>query len=269
MRFWRRRIGEFCVYCVLAVTANTAVLASEPAAMQPGRKWNGNAVRLFVSESLRQQSIAIKAGTDIDSTVKAAAAPWENASDIQLSFADSALESVSSSRSGGDGTSLITVAATSENLALFPEQENSAPAYTRLFYDRRGAIKEADVVLNPYIQFSSDETPGTFDLQSVLTHEFGHVLGLRHSPVASATMFGRLSPNRERTTKGIEARTLTASDISAVRAVYGPGSSVVECCAAVLGTLLGPIGSTGVVWAEDADSGRLVAADEFGNGSFS
>ncbi len=268
MQNWRRRIAEFCVYCLLAVTVNTAVLASEPTALQAGRKWNGSTVRLLISGSLRQQSTAIKAGTDIDAAVKAAVSPWETSVDIRLVFTDSTLESVSNSRSGGDGASLITVAATSENLALFPEQENSAPAYTRLFYDRRGAIIEADVVLNPYIQFSSDETPGTFDLQSVLTHEFGHVLGLKHSPVVSATMYGRLSPNRERSTKGIEARTLAASDISAARAIYGPGSSVAECCAAVLGTLSGPIGATGVVWVEEADSGRLVAAEEYGNGSF-
>ena len=259
---------EFCVYCLLAVTVNSAVIASGPAAGQSGRKWNGNTVRLLISGSLRQQSIAIKTGTDVDAAVMAAASPWESSAGVEISFADSTLESVSNSRSGGDGTSLVTVAATSENLTLFPEQENSAPAYTRLFYDRRGAIIEADVVLNPYIQFSSDETPGTYDLQSVLTHEFGHVLGLRHSPVVSATMYGRLSPNRERSMKGIEARTLAASDISAVRAIYGPGGSGVDCCSAIFGTLSGPIGPTGVVWVEEADSGRLVAADEYGNGSF-
>jgi hypothetical protein len=36
----------------------------------------------------------------------------------------------------------------------------------------------------------------------------------------------------------------------------------------VLGTLSGPFGSTGIAWIEESESGRLVAADEYGNGSF-
>ena len=268
MRKWRRLIFAFSVYCLLAATFQTAVFASEAGMPHSGRKWSGRTIRLLISGSLRRQSTAIKAGTDFDATAVAAAVTWENVADIDLSFADSPSENISNSRSGGDGSSLITVAATSENLALFPQFERSAPAYTRLFFDRRGAIVEADVVLNPYLQFSSDGTPGTFDLQSVLTHEFGHVLGLPHSPVASATMFGRLSPNVERPSKGTEARTLAITDVSAARAAYGPGSEATECCAAVLGTLTGSIGTSAVVWAEEAGSGRLVAASELRDGSF-
>ena len=268
MRKWSRQIFAFSVYCLLAGNFQTAVLASETETPHSGRKWSGRTVRLLISESLRRQTSAIKAGTDFDAAAESAAITWENAADIDLDFADSSLENISNSRSGGDGSSLITVAATSENLALFPQLERSAPAYTRLFFDRRGAIVEADIVLNPYLQFSSDGTAGTFDLQSVLTHEFGHVIGLAHSPVASATMFGRLSPNLERSAKGIENRTLALADVSAARAVYGPRGGATECCAAVLGTLSGPIGTSGVVWVEEAGSGRLVAASELGDGSF-
>ena len=268
MQKWWRLCFVLCVYCLLAGTLQTAVSASEVVVPQSGRKWKSRTVRLLISESLRRQSTTIKTGTEIDAAAEAAASAWANAADIDLNFADSPLENVSNSRSGGDGASLITAAATSENLALFPQHERSAPAYTRLFFDRRGALVEADVVLNPYLQFSSDGTPGTFDLQSVLTHEFGHVLGLMHSPVASATMFGRLSPNLERSAKGVEARTLAVADVSAARAVYGPAGGVPDCCAAVLGTLNGSAGTTGVVWAEEAESGRLVAAGELADGSF-
>lgn len=252
----------------MAGAVRTVVLASELPALQTGRKWNGKSVQLSISESLLQQSPAIKFGSDVNGAARSAAREWERATDIRMLITVSTLENVSGSRSGGDGMSLITVAATSDNLALFTDGDSSAPAYTRLFFDRRGAIVEADVVLNPHIQFSTDGTPGTFDLQSVLTHEFGHVLGLGHSPAGTATMFGRLSPTSEGSDKGFEARRLSLSDMSAVRSVYGPGVAV-DCCAAVTGTLGADFESSGVVWAEEAATGRLVAAEVTGRGPFS
>ena len=268
MRFWGRRFVEFCVFCLLAGAAQTAIFASESSAFQSGRKWNGKTVRLLLSQSLIRQSAAIKTGSDVDKAARSAAGEWQRAANIQMVFGVSDLESVSHPRSGGDGTSLVTVASTSENLSLFPDGERSAPAYTRLFFDRRGSIVEADVVLNPYIQFSTDGTPETYDLQSVLTHEFGHVLGLGHSPAAAATMFGRLSPTREGTNRGLVARTLAISDISAIRSVYGPEGDDIACCASVLGTVGSGTGGPGVVWAEEVDSGRIVAAVEARGGDF-
>jgi len=62
--------------------------------------------------------------------------------------------------------------------------------------------------------------PGHTDLDSLLTHEAGHLLGLAHSSDSSATMF----PGYEAGT--IDLRTLAPDDITAICSVYPPGRQV-------------------------------------------
>ena len=50
------------------------------------------------------------------------------------------------------------------------------------------------------------------DLQTVATHEIGHLLGLAHTPVQEAVMYAIISPG---STKG-----LNQDDIDGIRALY-------------------------------------------------
>jgi YVTN family beta-propeller protein len=56
---------------------------------------------------------------------------------------------------------------------------------------RTGEIVDSDVVFNTTYSFSTPSfvPPNAFDVQSVATHELGHILGLSHSSVESSTMF--------------------------------------------------------------------------------
>ncbi len=52
-----------------------------------------------------------------------------------------------------------------------------------------GTIIDSDILLNPYFPFSTNGAANTKDVQAVVTHEMGHVLGMNHSSLLSATMY--------------------------------------------------------------------------------
>lgn len=82
-----------------------------------------------------------------------------------------------------------------------------------------GEIGEADIIVNDqFYEFSDRELPGVgeADLQNTLTHEVGHLIGMAHSDVAAATMFG--SADLGETKK----RSLHRDDIDGLCAHYPP-----------------------------------------------
>jgi hypothetical protein len=82
---------------------------------------------------------------------------------------------------------------------------------------RTGVVRSAVVEINECDRrFLAPEEAqdGAFDLQAVLTHELGHVLGLAHSDDPNALMFSRGG------TAGI--RTPKADDRSGIALIYGP-----------------------------------------------
>lgn len=93
-------------------------------------------------------------------------------------------------------------------------------ALTTLFSTADGEIFDADVEVNTaYYRFSTNGAPQTMDLQSVLTHELGHVLGFDHVAVSGSVMQPRLD-------LGARRRALGPGDLEgtcAVFACYGPG----------------------------------------------
>jgi len=261
-----------CVFRILTAALVVGILADGVAATTSKYRWRKGPITVAVSNSLTSNVANIPVNADVNGVVERSLSAWQQAAAVMFRRTSSAEQNVSPAGDHGDGISLITIAATPENLTLFPLGLDDATARTRVFYDARGFITEADVVLNPYLQFSTDGTFGTFDLESTLTHELGHLLGLGHSPVLAATMSDNYGKNGVFNLPAFSARTLAADDVASVRSLYGPSDGDDNCCGRVNGRLILSSFRPAVnytVWAEDVESGRVLAATSTsGDGSF-
>ncbi len=246
----------------LTFSASAYTLSYTIEAPASGLRWKKNTINVAISTSLTSASTNIKSDSDVAGAISRALQTWQKAANIVLRQTSSNDTDVSPAGNTGDGVSLITIAQTPQNLLLFSKDAESASARTRVFFNRSGFITEADIVLNPYQQFSTDGSIGTFDLESTLTHEIGHLLGLDHSSVLGATMNENYGKNGVYNLHNVSSRTLSADDIASVRALYGTGVDDENCCGKISGKLTqagGKAAKSFRVWAEEADTGRVIA----------
>jgi hypothetical protein len=224
--------------------------------------WKTPVIRIALSNSLTRQNPNIRPNSDVAGAIQRSLETWEKAADIKFQTSWTDKQTISPAGVSGDGVSLITIAQTPENLLFFAADAEEASARTRTFYNRRGFITEADIVLNPYQQFSTDGSFGTFDLESILTHEIGHLLGLEHSFVLGATMNALQGKNGIYNLYAFSPRTLAEDDIAAVRAIYGAKNVDDDCCGEINGRLSlfnGKPAKDFQVWAEEPETGRVIS----------
>lgn len=224
-------------------------------------QWKTNIIPIAFSTSLKNH-IYIRPGSDIEGAIQKSLETWENASNIKFQVTWTDKDTISPSGKSGDGVSLVTIADTTENVLLFGSDTDKVSARTRVFFNRKGTITEADIVLNPYEIFSTDGAFGTVDLQATLTHEIGHFLGLEHSTVIGSTMHEHQGKNGVYSLSGFSPRTLAEDDLAGIRALYGAKLADDECCGSINGKLTfsnGKAAKDFQVWAEDAESGQVIA----------
>src|SRR5829696_63857 len=232
-------------------------------------RWPRKTIQVSLSTSLLSPGSNIKADSDVVGAARRALSRWANLSNITFVVTWSSATSISPA-DAGDGISLLTIAGTPENDAF---NSDSTTGRTRVFFDpETGNIAEADISINPrpraedgtQLQFSTDATPGTYDLEATFTHEIGHLLGLDHSSVLSSTMQARQAYNGTFGLPAITERTLSEDDRQKIRGLYGPKLRLGRIDGRLVDNRapgsLTPLNRVNV-WAESVVTGRVIASD--------
>jgi hypothetical protein len=104
------------------------------------------------------------------------------------------------------------------------DSTNTLGLTTVTFDFTTGEIYDADMEINATLPLSTGTPTGSeYDLQSIITHEAGHFLGLAHTPDAAATMYALYSAG------STNKRILTVDDTAGICSIYRPdGSRAVE-----------------------------------------
>lgn len=107
----------------------------------------------------------------------------------------------------------------------YPDVQRTIALTTITFAVKTGEILDADIEVNSKnIPISTSDTEITSDLQSVLTHEIGHLFGLAHSLDPKAS----LNANYDR--GDLSFRSLSKDDAKGICEIYPPGEADVNDC---------------------------------------
>ncbi len=93
--------------------------------------WKTSLIPVAFSTSLTRQNPYIKPDSDVLGAIERSLKTWEKAADINFQVSWTDKQTISPSGKSGDGTSLITIAQTPENLLLFGNNAKEVSARTR------------------------------------------------------------------------------------------------------------------------------------------
>ncbi len=204
--------GVAGLLAVLALAREAAAYAFlyVPASQGVPRRWDlaalpGGRVPWVLSSSVGGKVTGDRAPLDV---VAAAFAAWEQVGSSAIAF-DFRGTVGQRNRDSRDRVNLVALGS-QESLGT------GVLAATFLTADASGTLLDVDIVFSRSAPFttSSVPEPGRFDLQSVATHEVGHLLGLEHTGLARAS----LAPFTER--GDVHQRTLASDDAIGATVLY-------------------------------------------------
>jgi hypothetical protein len=189
---------------ILPAAAMVAIISGVylQAYVDSGRRWSTTPVSYYVNPESKYLSpdLAINA-------IRTAADAWNQAgANIELRYAGT--------------TSGASLTMNNKNELFFRDGENgSYAAETYSWWDSSNRYKDSDIVFyeKSYKYFSVSGCSQGVYAENVAAHEFGHMLGLRHSTAPDATMEATMSSWCD-----LSWTTLAADDISGIRAMYPP-----------------------------------------------
>ncbi|MBI3092446.1 MAG: matrixin family metalloprotease [Candidatus Tectomicrobia bacterium] len=219
-------------------------------------------IHFVINRRTREALPNVEAGSDAVGALRAAFAAWQGVPTTSIAFVDDGftdLESpafdqvnlvsmVDSQNDLGPGVLGLTITVTA------PEGGNVALPGGGFIPDAfPGEILDGDIIFNRTQLFSTLGSAGANDLQSVATHEIGHLLGLDHTTLLTATMLP-FTPEGS-----VYLRSLDFDDVFAVSTLY-PGTGAANI-APRRGGITGRITSRA---GEAVFGANVVAVDAFG-----
>jgi hypothetical protein len=140
-----------------------------------------------------------------------------------------------------------------QNNVFFRDDSNGAFAAETYWWSSGNQLVDSDTVIHeaPYVYFTGTSgcTGNGLYVEDVMTHEFGHTLGMAHSTVTTATMYPSI------TYCSMTQRYLDPDDISGIQALYPPASSTPPAAPTQLSAVpapSSPSSSTSLAWTDTA-----------------
>ena len=129
------------------------------------------------------------------------------------------------------------------------------------FSSSTGIMSEGDILFNPSQSWSTSGESGRYDIQSVMTHEIGHFLGLDHSGMVSSVMepFGAQGQ--------VDQRTLQYDDVAGLSEIYPAGTPSVGRISGTVQNGTQPVKGAHVV-AVDSAGTAVVSTVTVSDGSY-
>lgn len=141
---------------------------------------------------------------DVVNAIKTAANRWAGMCNLTFTFMGLTTKAANVRSTAGsiDGSNVFGWGVLTDEMAGYG-------AYTKWWYDANQSMVDADVVLNTLTSWSISQ------VESIMTHEIGHVIGLNHSNVQASVMYA--SPYNSFSYQ----RTLRGDDAKGCAALYG------------------------------------------------